>query len=535
MANTNPQELEGFLGELGLGAINQAEAYEKGIGRGLNTNQTEVGQFAQIGQQLGRGVGRAGRGLFEAVKGARGEGTFNFSQGVRNVDDAIVARGAGIAGGAAEVQSRRSIRKKIAQQDFGDLKDPGARIKLAEFVAEQAQLEGNATAQSAALAKVQALRKEKVEFDKLDAQKNEAQSSAIDAGVVDVVIEGEDERRSAQWARRGKQYGVEYTNKEGEIQFAPAGTFKRHERAFAGSQLRLETIGSAIARNTSSKELEELRNLTTTGLESVRKMGRVMDTINDLNIGGNADQVISAAGGVNAFMDQTARNMKGILKSAGTAVGIGRSKDAQADPNRQDADGNVVGWQGFDFWTGKDGVASDAAHPIWDILTLPPEMQENSAQAQNYRAQIMELMYMAARLAEPSNRGLSDNDIINAAKRLGGNTANPAVMMRRFAEMMHDSAAGLENELDVYYGAVEFENFPVPEGMTKRGVFEAFVGNKGLTRYREELTELRETYNFTVDDRTGRATFMSPIDADVNPLDSEPVEAQSDEDFLSSF
>ena len=536
MATTNPQELTGLLDQLGLGAINEAQAHQAGMGQGIRTNQTEAGQFAAIGQELGRGTGRAARGLFEAVRGAKGEGEFSFHQGVQNVDDAIIARGAGIAGGAKEVQSRRKIRKAITEQDFGDLSKIESQIKVAEFVAEQAQKDGNATAQAAALTKIASLKREKLQDDKLKATTQSAQAQAIEEGTVEVVLDGEDKARTAQWARRDNTIGVEYTDDNNNIQFVPTGKFKKHERTLAGSTPRVETIGTAIARNTSSKEIEKLRGLVSTGVESARKMGRVMDTIIDLDIMDNIDQVMSTSGDVSTALSQITRNAKGILKTAGSVVGVGRAKDSSPQAVRENADGTSGTWSGIDFWTSADGVAADPDHAVWDFITLPPEIEQNAAAAQNYRAQIMELMYMAARLAEPSNRGLSDNDIINAAKRLGGTTANPALMMRRFAEMLHDSAATLETELDIYYGAVEFENFPVPAGMTKREVFEAFIGNKGLIQYRQDLKDLREKHQFKIDDTTGRATFESPIDADVNPLDAETpadITEMSSEDALS--
>jgi hypothetical protein len=77
-----------------------------------------------------------------------------------------------------------------------------------------------------------------------------------------------------------------------------------------------------------------------------------------------------------------------------------------------------------------------------------------SAEAQEHRAQILELAYMAARLAEPSNRGLSDKDIEAALARIAGDTSNPQQLLRRFVTIAADSAYDLEDRLDSYKQAI---------------------------------------------------------------------------------
>ena len=520
----NPKELEGFLAELGLGSINEAQAYQQGLGEPMRTNNTETGTFAAIGQQLGRNIAPAVGGLTQAIVNSKGEGKFSFSQGVRDFRDTVTASGAGLEGGRDELRSRKRIRDSVATANLGDTSTVEGRIKLAEFVAEQAQKEGNGATRAMAMNKVAELRKEKVELDKLKAQTSEAQSDARGSATPDVWLRGETTPRTAQHAEwededGKKQVGIEYYNETGDLIKVPVGGYSFKPPNFgqkAGDAP--ESIGQAFGRNTSPQDQRKLKTLVTTGQEGVRKMGRVLDTINDLNIEGVADQVMSSSGQLISFVENGVRNINGVLKTIGTAVG-GKAKDQQADPNRKDANGDAVGWQGLDYWTGKGegSVAADPSHAVWDIIQLPDSMKDNSAAAQNYRAQIMDLMYMAARLAEPSNRGLSDNDIIAAAKKLGGNTANPAVMMRRFSEMMFDSANNLDNELDVFYGAVEFENIAVPPGMTKREMFDRFIGGAALPKYRASLEALKKKYDFDIDPVTGRATFNTPIDADRNP------------------
>lgn len=68
---------------------------------------------------------------------------------------------------------------------------------------------------------------------------------------------------------------------------------------------------------------------------------------------------------------------------------------------------------------------------------LPAGMEKNTQAAQLYLANIMELAYLDARIQEPSNRGLSDNDIKAALQRIGADTADPMVFAKRQLEVIN--------------------------------------------------------------------------------------------------
>jgi hypothetical protein len=502
----------GLLEELGLGSIDEVAAMNKGMNlrgqQGSSTNAILAAQAEQFGMNIGMGV----RALGNAIKGSKGEGKFDYKRAANETRDHFIAKGAGLEDGAA-LRQRRSIRSAVASQNFGDLSSADGRLKVAEFVLQQATIEGNVEAKGKALQKIDELKKEKELFDiekgKKTAEANKAQTETI-------WINGENKSRETQVADRvdpvtGKKIiGREWADDQGQIQFTPVGQYTTQDPEAVGSGGKKDSIGKVWARLTGDQDNRRIRSMMVAGRESVRKYGRVLDTITDMSIQGNVDAVMSDAGTFTSWLDNGIRNLRGVASQipyfSGNKAMDGKSKEKVYDEN-----GKVVGsWSGLDHWTGEGGVASDTAHAIWDVIQLPKEMRDNSAAAQNYRAQIMDLMYMAARLAEPSNRGLSDNDIIAAAKKIGGNTANPAVMMRRFAEMMHDSAATLEDELDNYSGAMELEGYD-------RATFEKFIGGQTLANYRGDLVELRKKHNFTMDETTGRATFGSPIDNDINP------------------
>jgi hypothetical protein len=76
--------------------------------------------------------------------------------------------------------------------------------------------------------------------------------------------------------------------------------------------------------------------------------------------------------------------------------------------------------------------------------------------AEQYFANVMELAYLDARLQEPSNRGLSDQDIKNALARIGAATANPASFAERQLQLLSrldQAVASLGNTVQVPYGA----------------------------------------------------------------------------------
>jgi hypothetical protein len=269
----------------------------------------------------------------------------------------------------------------------------------------------------------------------------------------------------------------------------------------------------------------KLTNMITTGASAVRQYRRVLSTIIDLSEGGGVNSVLSTSGNVLSWVDNATRNIQGILDpilgkstfdpTTGKRVS---SAERKSSFRQQAADANS------DFWLDEGGNS-----------ILPEELRDASSAAQQHRAMVMELAYLAARMAEPSNRGLSDNDIKNAMRRIAGGTSNPQVMMRRFAEMTFDGAASIENEIDVHRG--KFRDVSSAQ-------FDDFVGGDALKSYREDLAGLQEDFGFTIN-QDGRAAFsVQPLDSDVAPgegiegLQTAPGTVNSqktDDDFLADF
>ena len=92
--------------------------------------------------------------------------------------------------------------------------------------------------------------------------------------------------------------------------------------------------------------------------------------------------------------------------------------------------------------TAKDGILTSFLREQIPGLSnigdaLPEALRGNALAAEQYWANVMELAYLDARLMEPSNRGLSDNDIKNALKRIGADTANPLSFAVRQLEVIN--------------------------------------------------------------------------------------------------
>ena len=158
------------------------------------------------------------------------------------------------------------------------------------------------------------------------------------------------------------------------------------------------------------------------------------------------------------------------------------------------------------------------------MIELPQWAREQSESAQNYRAQVIELAYIAARAAEPSNRGLSDKDIQAALEKLGASSGNPMVMFRRSMEIVASGSRIIDDELETHYGQKRRDGTVISDA----DVDVIFAGRL-LGQYRRGLKDLYEKFEVDLID-DGRAVFRNPIDITVNPIetDQSPARAAGD-------
>ena len=124
---------------------------------------------------------------------------------------------------------------------------------------------------------------------------------------------------------------------------------------------------------------------------------------------------------------------------------------------------------------------------------------------------------MAARLAEPSNRGLSDKDIEAALTRISGDTSNPQQIMNRFMTIVYDSSMDLEDRLSSYYNAIDVAGLSEEEN---RKAIDKYFGGELISTYRNKRAKLFEDFGVTVDPY-GRPIFENVLGAQVNPTTGE--------------
>jgi len=476
----------GFLDSLGLGGPDPRAVQAAQRREAFSSANQQGAAFGRQASGLVGGLGAGAVGLISGRNDGRSIKGFlnNAGAAARKIDEFQQAQAVGMS--VEDLRSNRRIKAAAASKDFGDPSTLEARIKMAEFVAKEAQNDGNIKVRAAALQQLTELRKEKAEFDKLSSQTAGQETRNIRDSVVDVFLGKNTKPVAAQYAKRDGVNGVEYTDENGQLQFAPVGTFTTEDPR---EKIDTESLDQRIRRSIPKQELTKIKTMITTGADSVRKYGRVMDIAVDLIEKGGSEEVLSDSGKVAAFLDNAVRNVRGVASAAFNTQGA--SEDAKSGVRKRALE-----------------AANDPNNSIWDSVQLPERFRRTSSAAQNYRANIMELAYMAARLAEPSNRGLSDNDIKNALIRIGADTANPQVMMRRFSEMMADGASGVEDILDVWK-----YNF---EGVSPEEV-ELTIGGAALPKYRQAVQALYEKHGVTIDPTTNRATFESPLDSDVQP------------------
>ena len=496
----------GFLDELGLPSTDpqaiRAAQRQSALSR---ANQ----QGAAFGQQAAGLLGGLGAGVAGLVTG-RNEGrglkgfARNFGEAATAINDFQNAQALGM--NREDFQSAKRIKDAAARQDFGPEGEIDTRIKLAEFVAKQAMNEGNFQVRKNALAQLDALRREKAEFDKLKATEKRAQDKSIFDNVQDIFINGESTPVTAQ--RRIDSNGdvvYDYV-RNGEERTARPGEFSFEGPDSGGDN---ETLDQRWRRIVNSKARNDLRQAIITAADAIPQYRRVMSSVLDLSEQGGAEIVLSDSGTVVSFIDKAVRNIRGL----GSAIlSAGNSKDNNALRGRM-----------LDR-------AKNAADSIWDI-DLPEDFKRAAAASDQFRAQIMELAYLAARMSEPSNRGLSDNDVKNALRRLAVDSSNPQTILRRFAEIMADGASSIENQVSAVTTLFG------PEHQTE---LEWLAGGETLQRYRKNLTDLYDDFGITIDPQTNRATFAESIDADVQPgegvgADTVDPTTLSDEEFLETL
>ena len=493
-------EDRGFLAQLTGGAADERAVAQERIGADVKQGGRMAQMFYGLGQQIGGGLGTIGAGLIGGVRGGEGEGfKERFHNTALDAENSVVAQLNGIT--PTELKARRAVRSGLAEGTFEDDKDSSARYKMAERAYEISKSMGDSAGAARALAMMRVVQEQDQAFASLQQEaSNKAVTTAYaaDGSPVSGRITKNDEGL----------YVLESATKDGQLIQTPFGS----DLSLVNPKRMgdYETLDQAIRRGIGTTQRNAIENQISTQASTMRQSNRVIKSLMDY--GDQANQIISKSGEVVQGIDNFVRNGLGLLD---TFFAGAQKLDEQSNVWRKDAHGVQEYWSGRQNWKEKANNPSDA---IWDMF--PENVREVSAQAQQHRARIMEMAYMAARMAEPSNRGLSDNDIHNALRRIAGDSSNPQVIARRFVEMIGDGMFDIEAKMGIYAG--RFEKIA-----TKEEIYRA-IGGHTYEKLFEQRDKLFKDIGVTLNE-DGRAVFANPIDSDTNPADTAPVDEEGGE------
>lgn len=478
-----PQHTEkGFLEGLGLNSRDEADVVS--AERDSLLNKVEAARRAQ-GRTAGRGLAGliSGAGSIITNRSFKGVGAA-IGKGFKEAKEADVARATGLT--VEQLRGRREIRNLRSTGVEGSF---ASRINLAKRIASIANRSGDTEIVGKALKRVTDLRTEQEEWDKLQAETTIKEIEADVEDITDAFYDGE------------PMTGVNAEDEDGNkgLNFVLDGkdVFRKYGDVLKRDLGDLLIPSEVLRKQVTTKAKNELRSLVAVSAQHLRKSKRVMSMLVDANIIGNLPETLSTAGAFDIWIDRTTANIGGIVGVVAGASTWAKDKLAHKD------------WRGYKAWTES---ARKGQGDIWDKLVLPAFARQTAAAAENYRSQILDLAYLAARLAEPSNRGLSDKDIQAALVRIVGDSANPQTIMTRFAEHVVDGAVNLQVMLSSHYGSYG-------PNVTDEDV-DLFFGGEALKQYRRDIFDMGIAFGFT-SDNNGRITFGTTIDQAQQPLASD--------------
>lgn len=493
----------GFLDSLGVGTADEAalaqQARQEAFGKAF-AQQYALGQQAA---PLVGGLFQVGRGIIGGGKGRTFKGGIqNLAQGAAETADARDAAAVGLT--VPQLKGRRKIRE--LDQELGTDGSFASRKELLTKVIKIANESGDTEIVGNALRQLQSLKQEEEEFLKLQATRGSAEAQLQDDITEDAVWNGK------------KVTGTQYRFEDGTygLQFEADGQI-RQERwgnnlyKVDGSEM---TLAEAIRGSFTSSQRNDVEATITNAALMQRKLRRTMTMLVKSFKAGDIGLMLGTP-------QKATRVAEGALSDISSFV-TGFQKNL--DPRERDTESrtrkklqqNFV--DGSGTWFMYDGLKFET--PDW--------IQKAGSNSRQFKANIMELAYMAARMREPSNRGLSDKDVEAALVSLVADARNPQDIMQRFAQMIGDadyevqlkiqSVSGRINGFDDaevmrgLVGAVYDEYLEAREGLRKDlginvdsngiGVFDHLIGLAGSATEQDDTTYLQPVGPLTYEDLT---------------------------------
>jgi len=435
---------KGLFDDLGIGSVDE-KALLQAQRRGIGSDAFQQGQMlGNKAAPLVHGGAKALGGLLTGDDEGRslGGARQNFTRGFNNHVDRQTAEAGGIS--VDQLKARREIRKITAQ--FDDTGDFDARIKVLRKVASVANAHGDFESMAAALRKITEVEKEKEEFAKLEHENTATkrqQDMEKEIGVEAETVDG----------AKGKAVRINEGVNTGKYLFIEAG---EEDRVVRGGDLLIEGVTnpnklSALDAKRNTVEYWAAKNGAAQGqigkmranMNSMAENTEIVSSIAGLLLTANDPQAFLSASGKTAIAaDKTisfVESVSGTLADPrlpqtdvrwnGRRTSTTQQRQMFVDKRKED--GYLLGI--LNGIAGEKGLAEFADLDSF----LPPNIRGNALAAEQYWANVMELAYLDARLMEPSNRGLSDNDVKMALKRIGADTANPISFATRQIQVIN--------------------------------------------------------------------------------------------------
>lgn len=461
-------------------------------------------------REQGRKFGRAGGALLAgavggAIQGQRsgagvGQGILGGLQlapeVIKQVEDEQIARSMNIT--PEQLKQRENLQQQL-QSYVPTSSDPlEAQIETLNYAFNSAV---DPEIKSRIAAQISSLRNQRAELNKLNAEteSKQGEEDRAMAGEGTNIVVGADREGNG-----GKVISATIDPLTG-IAYGPDGQpytdFARHADIKPSDNINTPGgLRKVINDSMTRSEQGKLREAVVMSQAALRSYGSVLADITDsLDADGGVGWLGKPTQATIGFVDTWTRNISNIAQ----VVGIASPFTEATDPKYQ----GIAGQARF----AKDKIA-EAKVPgsQWDgLIAVPPQFQTNAAMISQYKAKIMQLAYMEARATEPSNRGLSDNDIIAALERLQANNPNPQVLLRNFSGKVIEQSRTFEDRLKA---------LPVVRGKTSDDVAFSIMGNS-FTDYRNQYDSFKDRFNIAGSDEFGRTIFKPEgvRDVDVQP------------------
>jgi hypothetical protein len=465
----------------------------------------------------------------------------DFQRAGNDARDGAIAEEMGLAGGKDALRTRRRVFKEIqsAQASVDDDGSVSSRKALANRVAEIAKRNGDFATLDKAMAQMVELDREGLELKKLGLE-NEAtehdQGRKQELGVRAWHIDAT-ERQAGRAVRINEgedagRYKLYEPGNPDKFRIVDGGELNIPSGQLGGSAPRRakhETMQGIVAANgAGGPRITEFRNIPRAMQQQSRIIDQILGNFFTLSEQGFDPAIALDASGKTAI---AADKTISFVDTVSTMFGFTGTKEERK-----------VTYGGKETTTAKqreqfieagkatkiDAFAKEMGYSDRNAM-LPRELQGAPAQAAElYWANIMELAYLDARIQEPSNRGLSDNDIIAALKRIGADTANPrSFAIRQREVIMNTLIPNLEN-LGSQMSTFRNDRF------TPQEVADEIFGKDYVATVRAGLEETVAKLDIFIGDAKRNADGSLPRQASTAPAGAaEPASDKSIADQLA--